>query len=97
MENAIKAVLDSTAKPISAAAIDHGVSITTLKDRLSGRVLHATKPGQVSYLSRSEEEKLAAHLLDVGYGKTRQQVKTIAEKAAIEKGVLPNYKEYLFQ
>ena len=59
--------------------------------------MDGTKPDPVSYLSHSEEEKLAAYLLDVGYVKTRQQFKTNAEKAAIEKGVLPKYKEYLFQ
>ena len=75
MENAIKAILDSTAISISAAARDHGVPSTTLKDRLSGRLLHGTKPGPVSYLSCSEEKNLVAYLLDankVGYGITRQ-------------------------
>ena len=88
MENGIKAVLDSTAISISAAARDHGFPITTQKHRLSGRVPHGTKPGPVSYLSCSEDEKLAVSLLDankVGHGKTRQKVKIIAEKVTIEK------------
>lgn len=47
MENAIKSVLDSTAISISSAARDHGIPVTTLKDRLSGRVQHGTNPGPV--------------------------------------------------
>ena len=88
IENAIKAVLDSTAISISAAARDHGFPITTQKHRLPGRVLHGTKPGPVSYLSCSEDEKLAVYLLDankVGHGKTRLRVKIIAETVTIEK------------
>ena len=93
MENAIKVILDSTDISISAAARDHGVPITTLKDRLSGRVRKEedirkrAKPSPVPYLSCSEEEKLAAYLLDankVGCGKTRQQVKIIAEEVGTE-------------
>ena len=91
IENAIKVVLNSRAISVSAAARDNGVPITTLKDRLLGRVLHGTMLGLVSYLSCSEEGKLVAYLLDANkicYGKTRQQVNIIAEKVAIEKGVL---------
>ncbi len=55
MENAIKSLSDSTAISISSAARDHGIPVTTLKDRLSGRVQHGTNPGPVPYLSCSEE------------------------------------------
>ena len=43
------------------------------------------------YLSKLEEEEFVDYLSDankVGYGKTRCQVKVIAERVAIEKGVL---------
>ena len=56
------------------AADLHGVPRSTLKDRLSGRVRHGTKPGPKPYLSIQEESELATHLLqtaDIGFGKTR--------------------------
>ena len=76
---------------INKAAELHGVPRTTLQDRLSGRVEHGKNPGPVPYLSSSEEKKLCDYLLssaEVGYGKTRKEVKCIAEAVAREKGVL---------
>ena len=73
------------------SALSHGVPYTTLKDRLSGRVIHGTKPGPITYLNAKEEEALTSHLVEatkVGYGKTRKQVKMIIEKVAQEKGIL---------
>lgn len=58
----------------------HGVPASSLKDRLSGRVIHGTKPGPVPYLSSKEEEELAVYLVEaskLGYGKARHQVKGI--------------------
>ena len=55
------------------AALLHGVPPTTLKDRLSGRVAHGTKPGPVKYLNDEEECALSDHLIKAakaGYGKT---------------------------
>ena len=52
---------------------------------------YGTKPGTRPYLNENEEERLANHLITaakLGYGKTRKQVKTFAEKVAREKGVL---------
>ena len=91
MEAAIKSVLTSTADSINSAAREHGVPVTTLKNRLSGRVVHGTNPGPVPYLSSMEEEELVEYLSDankVGYGKTRRQVKVITQRVATEKGVL---------
>ncbi len=76
---------------VSQAARDHGIPPTTLKDRISGRIVHGTNPGPVPYLNRQEEDELEQYLFDAGkcgYGKTRKQVKAIAEKIAIEKGTL---------
>ena len=73
------------------AAKEHGVTKSTLKDRLSGRVVHGTNPGPRPYLSKREEDELADYLVQtakVGYGKTRRQVKCIVEKVADEKGTL---------
>ena len=64
---------------------------TTLKNRLSGRVVDGTNPGPVPYLNNTEEKELQEYLIQankVGYGKTRCQVKMIAEKVAIDKGLL---------
>ena len=82
MAAAINAVMDSTAEWINSAAREHGVPITTLKNRLSGRVVHGTKSGPVPYASKIEETELVKYLCDtniVGYGKTRRQVKVLKE------------------
>ena len=61
------------------------------KKKDSGRVVNGTKPGPVHYLNNTEEKELEEYLIQankVGYGKTRCQVKVIADKVAIAKGVL---------
>ena len=69
---ALKAVESGTG--INKAACEHGVPATTLKDRVSGRVAHETKPGPRPYLSTEEETEFGTSLKNcasVGYGKTR--------------------------
>ena len=64
---------------------------STLKDRLSGRVQHSKNPGPAPYLTSNEEKDLRDYLLssvELGYGKTRKEVKCIAEAVAKEKGEL---------
>ena len=76
---------------INKAALLHGVPPTTLKDRLSGRVAHGTKPGPVKYLNDEEDCALSDHLIKAakaGYGKTQGQVKVIVENVAWEKKLL---------
>ena len=73
------------------AADLHGVPRSTLKDRLSGRVKHGTKPGPKPYLSAEEEAELTSHLLqaaDLGFGKIRRDVKCIVETYARQKNTL---------
>lgn len=41
----------------------HGVPRSTLKDRLSGHIVHGINPGPRSYLTKDEENDLARHLL----------------------------------
>ena len=68
----------------------YGVPGTTLKDRLSGQVVHRTKPGPKPYLHHSEERELVNHLTklsDLGVGKTRREVLHIAENVAVDKGI----------
>ena len=64
MDAAMKAVLIGSADSINAAARDHGVPQTTLKNRLSGRVLDGTNPGPVPYLSNEEEQELEEYLTE---------------------------------
>lgn len=67
----------------------------TLRDRVSGRVTHGTKPGPKPYLSSVEEHKLGNFLVDVakaGYGKSRKQIKELAEAVVHDKAVLKGKK-----
>ena len=53
MTAAIEAYRSGSSPSINQAARDHGVPPTTLKDRISGHVLHGSKPGQhLTYLKR---------------------------------------------
>ena len=65
-----------------------GVASTSSKDRMSGKVVHGSKPGRKQYLNNDEEESLAEHLVEaasIGCGKVRAEVKSTAEKIAMEK------------
>ena len=76
---------------INKIAVMYGVPKSTLYDRISGRVQHGKKPGPSPYLDPKEEQELAGHLISIakiGYGKTRKEVKLIAENVAKEKKVL---------
>jgi len=67
---------------VNAAAAQFGVPPSTLRDRLSGRVVHGTHPGPAPYLEKDEETQLVEYLTStskVGYGKTRKQVMNIVE------------------
>jgi len=82
MQEAIDEVMESRLSA-NAAAKKHGVPPSTLKDRLTGRVVHGTKPGPKAYLSAAEEEELTVHLIDaanIGYGKTRGEILSIVER-----------------
>ena len=77
------------------AAEQHGVPRTTLRDRISGHVQHGKKPGPEPYLNREEEEDLVnfiEEVAEVGFGKTRKQIKAMVEQTAREKQVLRKQK-----
>lgn len=73
------------------AVQEYSVPRQTLRDRVSGRVTHGTKPGPKPYLSSVEEHEPGNSLVDVakaGYGKSRKQIKELAEAVAHDKAVL---------
>ena len=75
---------------VNKAALLHGVPHTTLKDRLSGKVIHGIKTGPKPYLSAKEECDLADHLIQsakIGYGKTRKEV--YCKESGPRKGTFP--------
>lgn len=62
---------------VNRAALEHGVPRTTLKDRVSGKVVHGSKSGPPPYLTKEEETELAEFLrtsAEIGYPKTRDDV-----------------------
>ena len=90
MEAAMKNVLNGTLSANKAADI-HGVTRTTLKDRLSGCVEHWTNPGQKPYLTVEEESELSSHLLqalELGLGKTRRDMMCLVEGYVKKKGTM---------
>ena len=57
--------------------LEYGVPRTTLKDRLSGRVVHGSNIGSPPYLTKEEEKELVDFLIKcskLGCGKTRREV-----------------------
>ena len=89
MARALMAV--SEGMPANKAAGTYGVPKSTLKDRVSGRVVHGCKPGPRPYLEHKEEKELTDFLISssqCGYGKKRLEVMNIVKKVALEKKVL---------
>ena len=81
MVSALDAVLTKRL-PANKSARLYGVPPSTLKDRLSGRVVHGVKPGPRPYLTTKEEKELTDHLVlsaKVGYGKTGRDVMNMVE------------------
>ena len=79
MLGAMKAVATGT-MGVNRTALEYGVPRTTLKDRISGRVVHGTNMGTKPYLSKEEETELVDFLItccNAGYGKTRKDVLAI--------------------
>lgn len=73
------------------AADTHDVPRSTLKDRLSGCLIHGVNPGPKPYLTKDEESELADHLLkasSIGYGKTRRNVRCLVDSYQKQKGTL---------
>ena len=87
MSGALDAVTNGELK-VSEAVVKYGVPRQTLRDRLTGRVVHSTNPGPKPYLTKDEEELLTDHLIlsaKLGYGKTRMQTMDLVERYINEK------------
>jgi len=87
MTGAMKAVADGLFS-VNKATDEIGVPRLTLKDRLSGKVVHGARSGPTPYLSGVEENELVKFLLtstDIGLPKTRVEVIDIVQKAVIKK------------
>ena len=69
---------------VNRAALEFGVLKTTLKDRLSGRVVHGANIGPKPYLNHEEKQELVDFLVKcskIGHGKTRNEVLKLVEAA----------------
>ena len=63
---------------------------STLKDRLSGRVKHGSKPDPAPYLSSDEESELVEFLktsAKIGFGKTKKEIFSIVQLSLKKKCV----------
>ena len=90
METAMEAVMNGKTS-INKAAVMYNVPCTSPKYRLSGKVVHGTRPRPKLYLNEIEEKESANHLIEVasiGYGKTRREVILITKKVSRGKNLL---------
>ena len=75
---------------VNKAAQIHGVPVTTLKDRVAGRIdVENFEAGGSAVFSKYEEEKFCEHLkqmASMGYGLTRSQTILLASEYAISVG-----------
>lgn len=62
---------------------------STLRDHITGRVVHGTKNEPETKLSTEDENKLAAFLIDTsreGYGKSKDVIMFMARQIAVKHG-----------
>lgn len=89
LQAAYKAVKDSNIS-VNAAAKQYGVPLTTLRDRVDGRIsIDTTRPGPPLLLAKDEEAEIVQFLHAMaryGYRYTRLELGEIATDQAVEKG-----------
>ncbi|KAK0048493.1 Jerky protein [Biomphalaria pfeifferi] len=89
LQAAYKAVKDSSIS-VNAAAKLFGVPLTTLRDRVDGRIsIDTTRPGPPLLMTDEEEAHIAHFLFTMaryGYRYTRLELAEIATDLAVEKG-----------
>ena len=73
---------------VNAAAAQFGVPPSTLRDWLSGWVVHGTHPGPAPYLEETQLVEYLTYTSKVGYGQTRKQVMNNVKRVTQDKGVL---------
>ena len=86
MKRALEAVTEGK-MGINRAALEFNMPRTTLKDRISGRVVHGSNMGSKMYLTLEEEKELVDFLMNcakMGYAKTRQDVLKIVHSAVLK-------------
>ena len=74
---------------VNRAALVFDVPRTTLKDRVSLRVIHNCNIGLKLYLTQDEEKELVDFLLScakMGYGMTRKDVLQMVHSSIVKKG-----------
>ena len=90
-------------KKIRATAKKYNIPYTTLNDKVNGRVpISRQKSGPSSYLSSSQEDRLASYLITmtkIGYGLDRKEVpgivKEILDQAEEEGYLIPESKKFV--
>jgi hypothetical protein len=84
--------------PVQRAALTHGVPITTLKDRIKGRVnVDAVKSGPSPLFSQEQEALLSQHIntmAELGYGYSRVETINLASDYAIHLGLRQREKPF---
>jgi hypothetical protein len=84
--------------PIQRAAQNYGVPITTLKDRVKGRVnVDTVKSGPPPYFTQEQEALLSQHIntmAELGYGYSRMETINLASDYAIHLGLRPKEKPF---
>ena len=78
---------------IREAATMYGVPVTTLRDRVSGRIPFGKKSGPTRYLTNQEEDELVCFFIgcaEVGYSYTRQDILDLVQEILIQKDISIN-------
>ena len=89
MLQAVEAIKEGTLE-LNEASRSYQVPRSTLRDRITSRVMHRKKSGPKPYLSSEEEKELVTFLkqaASIGYGKTKKEVLAMVQKTVEKKGV----------
>ena len=76
-------------KSIRDAAVEFNMPKSTLGDGIKGQIVDGTRNGPETLLSKEDEERLAAYLIDVskkGYGKSKEIIIFMATQMAVKRG-----------
>ena len=82
-ESQMRAAMDAVSKGISVIR-----AYGTLHNRVHGNVIHGTNPGAKPYLDKTEEVELTEYIITRVWKNKKADIKSIAEKVAMEKNTL---------